>query len=211
MDKKLIIAGVAGLLVVLLLGVGGFFAYMMYSKLSAYQALGSASELGQVTTAYEALQKEHSQTLSKISSIEKEFAVYRKKTLDNLTQRAQRKVDTSVAAFTPISGIYVLAATAAQEQLENCLDAQALINFEAENFSTSDPAVVLQQDKICGTYIEQKLAPLFKYQMLRVRASMSGSLGHLRPEAEEKFKEARKLLELWSVPVNSELEKYIHF
>lgn len=211
MNKKIIIGGVAGLVVVLLLGGAGSFAYLMYAKLAEYQQLGSAEELNELTTAYELLDKQHSQTLSKLNSAEKGFAVYRQKTMDSLAKRAERKVDTAVASFTPVSGIYVLAATAAQEQLENCEDAQALIDFEAEYFSSSDPAVVMQKDKICSTYIEQKLAPLFKYQMLRIRASMSGSLGHLRPEAEEKFSEARKLLNAWSVPVNPELEKYIRF
>ena len=78
-------------------------------------------------------------------------------------------------------------------------------------FEVSDPTLLMQQEAACGTFIEEKILPLFKYQMLRVRASLTGSLGHLRPEAEQKFKDAQDLLKRWEVPVNPELDKYIRF
>lgn len=211
MKKKLIIGGVIGMVLLLLLGGGGFFGYMLYTKLSEYQGLGDINKLQQLGKDNADLIKKNEELESRFASLQKQFAVFRKQTIDKAENRAERKVATSEASFTALSGAYVLAATASHEQLEACQDIQALIQFEAEYFQTADPSVVMQQEKICGTYIEQKLLPLFKYQMLRVRASMTGSYGHLRPEAEQKFKEANQLLERWGIPVNPELERYIRF
>ncbi|MCP4594884.1 hypothetical protein [Neptuniibacter sp.] len=211
MNKKLIIGIVAGVVVLLLLGVGGFFGYKMYTELAEFKAVGSLKEMRQFSQENFDLKKQNKEVTKRMADIEKQFAIFRKKAIANAEARAERKVATASASFMPLSGTYVLAAASTQEQLENCQDIQELIKFEAENFETSDPSVVMQQDKICGTYIERKLIPLFKYQMLRVRASMTGSLGHLRPDAEKKFEDARRLLERWEVPVDPELEKYIRF
>lgn len=211
MNKKRIIGGVVGFFVLLLIAAGGFFGYMMFSKLSEYQKLGNFTEIEQLSKEHEEILKKQKETDSKMESLHKEFSVYRAKTVSAAIKRAERKVETTSASFTPLSGAYVIAATATQEQLEICQDIQALIQFEMKYFETSDPTLLMQQEEVCGTFIEEKILPLFKYQMLRVRASLTGSLGHLRPEAEQKFKDAQDLLKRWEVPVNPELDKYIRF
>lgn len=211
MNKKLIIGGVVGLVLILVIAGAGVFSYLTYSKLSAYQQLGNLSEFKEINKTNAELIKKQEAMAKKVEDLGKEFAIYRQKTVSSAIKRAERKVETTEASFTPLSGTYVIAAMATQEQLENCLAVQELIQFEIKYFEATDPSLMMQQEKVCGTLIETKILPLFKYQMLRVRASLTGSLGHLRPEAEEKFKDAQDLLKRWDVPVNPELDKYIRF
>ncbi|WP_415884194.1 hypothetical protein ACMXYX_06525 [Neptuniibacter sp. QD72_48] len=209
--KNLIVIGVASIVGLAVVGGAGFFGYKMYSELAEYKALGPIKDMRTYSKENFDLKKENKLLLEKSAYMQRQFLIHRKVTVGQAVKRSERKVATSIAAFTPISGSYVLAAMSAQEQLELCQDVQALIKLESQLFESSDPAVVMQQEKICGTYIERKLMPLFKYQMLRVRASMTGSLGHLRVDAEEKFEKARKLLEKWEVPVERELDSYTDF
>ncbi|MGH1462135.1 MAG: hypothetical protein ACRBB6_08870 [Neptuniibacter sp.] len=211
MKKSLIIGLGIGVLVVLVICIVGFLGYKGYAKLAAYQEIGSASEINELKKNYEDLQKVYKDQITESEKLHKQFAVYRKQRLLTAETRAERKVETATASFIPLSGAYVLAAMSTQEQLENCLDVQQLLKFESDNFGISEPENFMLQEKICGTYIESEIAPLFKYQMLRVRASMNGSFGHLRPEAEQKFDDARKLLKRWEIAVDPELEKYIRF
>ncbi|MGB0203416.1 MAG: hypothetical protein ACPF9K_00050 [Neptuniibacter sp.] len=211
MNKKLIIGGVVALVVVLILGAAGVFGYLTYSKLSEYQRLGNITELQALSKENSELTKKNAENTEKVNELGKQFAIYRQKTVDTAIKRAERKIEITEASFTPLSGAYVIAAAATQEQLENCLNIQELIQFEMKYFETADASLMMQQEKVCGTVIEAKILPLFKYQMLRVRASLTGSLGHLRPEAEQKFKDAQELLKRWDVPVNPELDKYIRF
>jgi len=209
--KNLIVIGVASVVGLAVVGGAGFFGYKMYSELAEYKALGSIKDMRTFSKENFDLKKENKVLISKSEDMQRQFVIHRKVIVDQAIKRSERKVATSIASFTPISGSYVLAAMSTQEQLELCQDVQALLKLEAKLFDTSDPAVVMQEEKICGTYIERKLTPLFKYQMLRVRASMTGSLGHLRSDAEEKFEKARKLLEKWEVPVERQLDSYTRF
>lgn len=211
MNKKIIIGGVVALVIVLFLGVAGVFGYLTYSKLSNYQKLGNIAELQDLSKENFELNKKNAELTETVTELGKQFAFYRQKTVESAIKRAERKIEITEASFTPLSGAYVIAAAATQEQLENCLNVQELIQFEMKFFDTADASLMMQQDKVCGTAIEAEILPLFKYQMLRVRASLTGSLGHLRPEAEQKFKDAQDLLKRWDVPVNPELDKYIRF
>ncbi|WP_286238212.1 hypothetical protein [Neptuniibacter halophilus] len=210
MKNMLLIGGVVGVLLVLI-GLGGFFGFKFYSELAAYRELGPLQSMQNFSQENFDLQKENKRLKQDMAMIQSGFANYRKARLEQAEKRAERRVATAVASFTPLSGPYVLAATTTLDQQELCQDTQDLIELEAELFTTSDPTVVMQQDKICGTYIERKLIPLFKYQMLRARVSMSGSLGHLRDDAEKKFEDARSLLQRWQVPVAPELDSYTQF
>ncbi|WP_415894030.1 hypothetical protein ACMXYN_06575 [Neptuniibacter sp. PT8_73] len=209
--KNLIVIGVASVVGLAVVGGAGFFGYKMYSELAEYKALGSIKDMRTFSKENFDLKKENKVLIQKTEDMQRQFVIHRKVIVDQAVKRSERKVATSIASFTPVSGSYVLAAMSTQEQLELCQGVQALLKLEAKLFETSDPSVVMQQDKICGTYIERKLTPLFKYQMLRVRASMTGSLGHLRADAEGKFEKARKLLEKWEVPVERELDSYTRF
>lgn len=209
--NKFIIIGVVAFVFLLLIGGVGFWGYTQYSELSQFKKLGSYGEMQQYSQENFDLKKENTKLLRDREAIQKGFADYRKTLVAKAEHRSERRVDTDMASFSPLSGPFVLAATSIQEQLELCQDVQELLALEAELFQSADAAVMMQKDKICGTYIERKLIPLFKYQMLRVRASMSGSLGHLRTDAEQKFEGAKNLLERWQIPVDRELDSYTRF
>ena len=209
--KKLIVIGVASVVVLAVLGGGGFFGYMLYSELGTYKKIGSLQEMQKFSQENFDLKKENKELSRAVSKIQKGFAEYRKQEIARAEHLTERRKATAVASFMPLSGPYVLAAVSTQEQLELCEDTQRLIKLEAELFDTSDPASMMQQEKVCGSNLERKLIPLFKYQMLRVRASMSGSLGHLRTDADKKFENARSLLDKWGVPITRELDAYTRF
>ena len=209
--NKMVVMGIAGVTVLALVGGAGFFGFKMYSELSGYKKLGPQTQLATYAKENFDLKKQNKLLLETNQKIERKFVVHRKLMLQEAANRAERKVATSVASFLPISGTYVLSAAAVQEQLERCQDIEALLKLEKELFEKSDPEVLAQKEKICETYIDRKLTPLFKYQMLRIRASMTGSLGHLRSDAEKKFDKARDLLKKWDVPVSRELESYTRF
>jgi hypothetical protein len=209
--KKIIVIGVVGVVVLAVVGGGGFFGYMLQTELSEYKKVGSLASMQTFSQENFDLKKQNKELTRSMNKIQKGFAEYRKQEVANAEFRAERRVATSVASFMPLSGPYVLAAVSSKEQLELCEDTQRLIRIEAELFESSDPAVVMQQEKICGTYLDRKLIPLFKYQMLRVRATMSGSLGHLRADADKKFENARALLSKWEVPIQNELDNYTRF
>lgn len=209
--KKLIVIGVVSVVVLAILGGGGFFGYMLHSELGKYKEVGSLQAMQKFSQENFDLKKENKELSRSMAKIQKGFAEYRKQEMAQAERLTERRKATAVASFMPLSGPYVLAAVASQEQIELCEDTQRLIKLEAELFETSDPASVMQQEKICGSNLERKLIPLFKYQMLRVRASMSGSLGHLRTDADKKFESARTLLEKWGVPISRELDAYTRF
>ncbi|MFT6352380.1 hypothetical protein [Neptuniibacter pectenicola] len=210
MNKFTVIAAVAGLLFIVAGGLG-FYSFMLHAELAQYKKLGELESLQQFSQENFDLTVENKDLRRSMTRIQKGFAEYRKQELQTAELRSQRRVETAIASFTPISGPYVLAAIASQEQHELCEYTQGLIELEAEFFQSSDPAVVMQQDKICGTHLARKLTPLFKYQMLRVRAAMTGSLEHLRIDAEKKFVTARELLSKWQIPVEKELDAYTRF
>jgi len=102
MNKKLIIGGAVGFFVFLLVAAGGFFGYMMFSKLSEYQKLGNLTEIKQLSKEHEEILKKQKETDSKMESLHKEFSVYRAKTVSAAVKRAERKVETISASFTPL-------------------------------------------------------------------------------------------------------------
>ena len=207
MKKYIVIAAVA-VVVLAVLGGGGFFAYKMYSELAEFRSLGSLEEMKGFSQENFDLKKQNKKLAKSASNVEKGFIKYRKEFLTEAERRAQRKVELAKASFVSVSGPYVLIAASTQEQLEICKDTQRLIELELTLFNSNDPSSVMQQGTICNTYIERSLIPLFKYQMLRLRSSMTGSLGHLRKEAEQKFSDARTLLDSYNIPVTSEVEAY---
>ena len=209
--KKLIIIGVAAVVGLGVVGGAGFFGYKMYSELARYKALGSYASMQKFSQENFDLNKQNKALMAKMDEIQRELIIYRKNFFLEAEKRSARKVATSVAAFQQLSGPYVLTAAATQEQLELCQDAQALMQLEIKLFQTNDPEAMARQEKVCGTYIAQKLIPLFKYQMLRNRVNLSGSMGHLKADAERKFDNARQLLKKWEIPVERELESYTRF
>ncbi|MDO6513475.1 MULTISPECIES: hypothetical protein [unclassified Neptuniibacter] len=210
MNKTIVLGGVAAAAVLVAAGVG-FYCYMLKTELSEYKKLGDLASMQQFSQENYDLTKENKTLQGSIDKIQKGFLNYRKNELLEAERRTERRVETAIASFTPISGPYVFTAIAALEQRELCAHTQQLVQLEAELFETSDPAVVMQQDKVCSVRLERKLIPLFKYQMLRVRAGMTGSLEHLRIDAEKKFVSARELLSKWQIPVEKELDSYTKF
>lgn len=209
--NKLIVIGAASLAGLIVLGGAGFFGYKLYSELSNYKKVGSLKALKTFSQENFDLKKSNKELEKSIAKIQKDFMAYRNTEIRNAEQRSDRRVETAVASFMPISGPYVLAAVSSKDQLELCEDTQRLTKLEAELFGNVPANVMLQQEKVCETNIDRKLVPLFKYQMLRVRASMSGSLGHLRKDADKKFDQARALLTKWEVPISTELDAYTRF
>ncbi|PIE24254.1 MAG: hypothetical protein CSA60_03340 [Neptuniibacter caesariensis] len=208
MNKMIIIGAVAALVLV---AGAGFFGFKMYSELAQYKAMGSSTELRQFRQKNFELDKQTKALTKELDEIKRELQAYRKAVLDDAVKRSKRKIATSIAAFQQLSGPYVLTAMATQEQLELCQDVQKLMSLESKLFQTHDKDAEAQQEKVCNTFIDRKLIPLFKYQMLRNRVNLSGSMGHLKADAEKKFKNARKLLQTWNVPVARELESYTRF
>lgn len=210
MKKYIIIAAIA-VLILSILGGAGFFAYKMYSELAEFRSLGTLEEMKGFSQENFDLKKQNKKLTKSVNDVEKGFIKYRKEFLTEAERRAQRKVELAKASFVSVSGPYVLIAASTQEQLEICKDTQKLIELEIALFNSNDPSSVMKQGTICNTYIERSLIPLFKYQMLRLRTSMTGSLGHLRKEAEKKFADARTLLDSYDIPVTSEVEAYTRF
>lgn len=206
--KKIIIFSISGVLALSLLGGGGYWIFTLYSALGEYKELGTTAEIKSSITELKALQLESLQLNQEMEKAKTQFSSYKAGFLERSKQRAERKVATSIASFTPISGPYVLTSTAVKEYIENCEDAMALKKLEATMFGM---AVTTNQSEGCKDRISYKLLPLFKYQMLRVRAGMSGSYGHFRDDAEKKFDNSRKLLQRWDIPVAKELESYTRF
>lgn len=209
--KKYIIIAVVALVILALLGGVGFFGYRMYSELAQFRELGSLKEMSEFSQQNFDLNKEIKQLRKQQAKAEREFVKYRTGFMANAEQRAQRKLKLAEASFLPVSGPYVLIAASTQEQLDYCQDSQKLLELEASLYGTNDPSTVMQQGTICDLNIERTLIPQFKYQMLRLRASMTGSLGHFRSDAEKKFVEAKALLDQYAVPVSREVEAYTRF
>lgn len=209
--NKLIVIGAASLVGLLVAGGAGFFGYKLHSELSEFKKVGSLQSMKTFSQENFDLKKRNKELEKSIEKIEKGFNSYRDLELRNAELRSERRVDTSVASFMPISGPYVLAAISSKEQEEQCEDVQRLTKLEADLFGNTPPDVFMRQEQVCNTNLDRKLIPLFKYQMLRVRASMSGSLGHLRKDADKKFDRARTLLSKWEVPISSELDAYTRF
>lgn len=209
--KKIIIIAVVAVVVLGVLGGAGFFGYKLYSELAQFKSLGSYAEMRKFSQENFDLNKQHKALTSQMEEIERELTIFRKNFMADAVKRSERKVVTSIAAFQQLSGPYVLTAMATQEQLELCQDAQAVMQLESKLFQVNDIDALAQQEKVCNTLIDRKLIPLFKYQMLRNRVNLSGSMGHLKADAERKFSNARQLLETWEVPVTRELESYTRF
>ena len=211
MNKTFIISIVAAAVVVAILAVGGVFGYKLHSELSVYKSYGSPADLKATEKEVATLKQELQQQQRDMTKLKKQFAVYRKQAVVAAQERAERRKATAVAAFTPLSGYYIIAATTAHEQNENCADIKALLMFEAKHLSVSDPDALKAQEALCNSFIDKKIEPVFKYQMLRLRANIKSSADHLRPEAEEKFKQAKALLKRWNIPVDRSLDKYLRF
>lgn len=211
MNKILII--VIGVVFLAVVGGASFFGISLYQELSRFKSLGTYQELRTFGQENFDLKKQNSELKKTAAQVKREFLIFRKSQMADYENRSKRRLATSIASFTPISGTYVVAAVATQEQAELCQDVQLLLKLESKMFDGSDNEAEGQKiaDEVCNTYLERKLTPLFKYQMLRVRASMTGSLGHLRQDAEDKFERARKLLAEWNIPVDSKLESYASF
>lgn len=207
--KKMIIIFGATLLVIS--GGCGYFIYSLSTSLAKYESFGTYAQLQRIIEEKENLTRQNTKQERKLEKIAQKFIKYREQQLTLAEFRAKRRASLGTAAFSPVSGPYILAALIAQEQLELCQSSQNLTQLEIELLENPDPEVMMQQEKICGVHLDKKLLSLFKYEVLRIKASMTGSLKHLRLDAENKIDVARKLLEDWSVPVNSELDSYARF
>lgn len=211
MSKTFILGIVAAAVMVAILAAGGVFGYKLHSELSVYKSYGTPADLKATEKEVRALKQQLQQQKRDMNKLKKQFAVYRKQAVVAAEERTERRKATAVAAFTPLSGYYVIAATTVHEQNESCADIKALLAFEKGNFDIADPAAIKAQETVCNSYIDKKVEPVFKYQMLRLRANIKSSAGHLRSEAEDKFKQAKKLLKRWDVPVDRRLDKYLRF
>lgn len=189
----------------------GYFIYSLSTSLAKYESFGTYAQLQRIIEEKENLTRQNTKQERKLEKIAQKFIKYREQQLTLAEFRAKRRASLGTAAFSPVSGPYILAALIAQEQLELCQSSQNLTQLEIELLENPDPEVMMQQEKICGVHLDKKLLSLFKYEVLRIKASMTGSLKHLRLDAENKIDVARKLLEDWSVPVNSELDSYARF